>query len=754
MNAVVMDTTVLSQGIEAANNEGADELTRLRYQQEEAQITRWYKELDNARDFDKLMREGYARDRLSAKCATAHEVRVPLIGTSIDTMRSFLYARDPSIDCAPAPVVEAPVEPMPQPPQQPAGLQGLMADPASAIQVPGAVEALQSGGIQGAAEAVGFDVARQQAEYQQALAEYNAKLAEWQAKQTERRLRKREQALFAQTMEIVLTKMWKRARMKQRARKCVVSALTIGIGWSKISWQERTITDPVQAREIQDLRTLLARIDAEEQQMAEGDVSEETRQALQLSIKQQLEAAQAGAVSIIQRGLSVEFVPGQNMQVPTSVEIQDYLDGEWLCEFIYMRLGDARVQFPDIPKGKLDSAQRYQKQRGPDNGANSASNRPSETLDAKDSEVFVELGVATGVNYTNVQPSDDDFVQIAEVWSQDDQNVYTMIRGVKCYPKPPAPPNTKSERFYCHFALSLIDEDGERAPASMTARSTGLQDEYNGRRSALKIARQRAKPGILFDQTGIGTEGMEDIKKSESQEFTGIRTVGGQKSMSDLFTAKPVSPIEPSLYDTSPILRDFERVWGTQEALSGSVEVDKTATEADIQQTGFRSRTGDMRDQLEEWLTDQASYSAVVAKQHLTLQDVMALAGPEAVWPDLEDEETLEVLLNTNIRAGSTGKPNSAKEREAWAAIAPMLTEGAQIIGAARGSSPQEVADKQEAILQETANRAGDGSIDIAKFIPQNEGMLGPGGMPGQPPMPGATPEPAAPIPPSPVEPV
>lgn len=735
MNTAVVDTSVLEAGIAEADKLASDMIEKQRLRQEESQVKWWFSQIDTSRGEDKPVREGYARDRIAAKCLTAHEVRVPLIGTSIDTMRSFLYARDPSVDCVPAEEVEAPNDPMPAPPEPPAGLGALMQDPSAAVTVPGAIDGLAAGGVQGAAMAVGADVARQVDEYQQAQALYNQQLAEWRDKELKKRVRKRERMLFARTMEIAITKAWKKAQMKSRARKAVVSTLTVGIGWAKVSWQERTFTDSITQKKINDLRALLNRVEGERMELEEGYCSVEDQERIRLTIQQQLAAAQKGAVEILTRGLAIDIVPAQNMQLPSGTPIMEYLSGPWMCEFIYRKFGDIRSMFPDLPADKLASAQRYHKVE-PKKAPNDASQDPAQTMRAEDADSFIVAG--TGTLRVNATPSDEDYVQIAEVWSADDQNIYTMIRGVPCYPKPPEPPNTQSERFYGYFGLAFIEEDEERSPASMTSRSSNLQDEYNGRRSALKVSRHRAKPAVFFDETAISAETMAKIARSESQEYVGVPTVGG-KPIGDCFTAKPVSPIIPELYDTSPILRDFERVWGTQEALSGSVEVDKTATEADIQQTGFRSRTGDMRDQLEEWLSDIAQYSGVILKTHLTIADVAAWCGPNAVWPELDDGETIEDLMSVSIRAGSTGKPNSAKEREAWAAVVDPMMKGAQAIGAARGASPQEVADKMEAILEETANRAGDNAIDITKFIPQNEGMLS-APSPGQAPAPGAVP--------------
>ena len=47
--------------------------------------------------------------------------------------------------------------------------------------------------------------------------------------------------------------------------------------------------------------------------------------------------------------------------------------------------------------------------------------------------------------------------------------------------------------------------------------------------------------------------------------------------------------LDPAVYDTRIIMEKFELVWGLQEAMQGSIDTAKTATEAEIQQGGTQA---------------------------------------------------------------------------------------------------------------------------------------------------------------------
>src|SRR5690606_28653955 len=96
--------------------------------------------------------------------------------------------------------------------------------------------------------------------------------------------------------------------------------------------------------------------------------------------------------------------------------------------------------------------------------------------------------------------------------------------------------------------------------------------------------------------------------------------------------------------DRRRIVDDMEKISGVQEALQSSSTPRKTATQADIEQSGFAARTSADRDTVEMVLDEIAQYTAEVALQAIPLEEAQRIAGPNAFWPhgmDIEDLLTM-----------------------------------------------------------------------------------------------------------------
>ena len=126
-------------------------------------------------------------------------------------------------------------------------------------------------------------------------------------------------------------------------------------------------------------------------------------------------------------------------------------------------------------------------------------------------------------------------------------------------------------------------------------------------------------------------------------------------------------------------------------------------------------------------------YSAELALGGFTEQQVRLWAGQDAVWPQGVEVEKLESLVTVKIRGGSSGKPNTSAERQAWATALPLLEKGIMQIGQMRGADQLEIADRLEELMRETIRRLGD-NLDVDRFIPgAAPGQPGAGMMPGMP---------------------
>ena len=89
----------LVQAIEADDLEQAEAERRAAAAlEEEGAVKSWLKRIEEAREFDKEARKGYAKDRTYCQeqaNADVFDVRVPIAGTYVGILTTFLYAREP-----------------------------------------------------------------------------------------------------------------------------------------------------------------------------------------------------------------------------------------------------------------------------------------------------------------------------------------------------------------------------------------------------------------------------------------------------------------------------------------------------------------------------------------------------------------------------------------------------------------------------------------------------------------------------------
>lgn len=670
-------------------------------------VRQWFERIDEARKFDEEARKQYARDRRYARGDTGFLVDSNIIGTFIEILQAFLYARDPDVDVLPSPSAEPP------------DVQALW-DAAQASAAPLAAAAPPE-----MVEVLGAEIANK----------WYAELRKRFAK------RQRENKMFAETLEIVVSRLWQDAKLKRQAKRWVRSCLTVGVGWMKAAWQNRTARDPVMQKQINDLQDNLARLDAMRREIIDEAACADI-DAKRVEYQQALEGAQAQVERIIARGFVVDMIPAEDVQVAIEVaSIGEYVEAPWISHRSFMRREQAMALF-GLSKEQIGKATSYS-QRKPVT-AQSVSPAVADDVTAEEADYYRPEGGRHGSGGKAI----GECVRVEEVWCKDDNRVYTLIEGLDDFAKEPWSPVATS-RFYPFFLFATSELDGQRHPQSLIARSWRLADEYARVRTAYAEHRRRTKPKTAFNAALLPEAEAKKLYGAVEQEMVPIRMPSADVPIGNVIQPIQYAALDPGLYETASIMAELERIWGVQEALSQSIATPKTATEAEIQQTGFHARTGAMRDALEDALSELAQYTAEVALANMSRDDAVHIAGPDAFWPEGVTADDLPRLVTVEIRAGSSGKPNTSAEREAWAAIMPLIQEAIQMIGQLRGTPPADMADKFEMLLRETAQRAGE-RMDIDAMIPQ-VGMGGPQPpmLPGQPsPMPGQPPG-AAPMPPA-----
>lgn len=546
---------------------------------------------------------------------------------------------------------------------------------------------------------------------------------------------------FARTLEVIVSRLLKDAGLKDRAKRACRSAMTVPMGWIKATWQERMGEDPVVLGQIRDLQNNLEAIKQQSARIQSGDTAD--LDAEKAELEQKIAGLQANVEVMVARGLYLDRVAAEDMIIPECVaSVTEYLQSPWLGQRIMMTRDRAKIDFPDVAE-KISNATKYSQIKEPAREERKSGQLRNYRSD--DASQFQKGGQG-------------DMVCVYEVWDAESNRVLTFIDGlVDCYARRPYSP-TKSTRFYPFFGLSFTEVDGQRHPVSLVERSIPLMDEINRTMDAWARHRRRIKPGTIFNRKVLDAKDAKALAKSTEQEMVGVAPIdaadGANYDMRKLLIQKQYAAVDPMVYDTGPPRAQLEAVWGVSEALSSTIQTEKTATEAEIQHSGTQARTGAMRDATEGMLGELAYYTAEIALGKIDLEDAREIAGPEAFWPpEPLSIEQLRMLVTVDIRAGSTGKPNTAAQREAWGTVMPLLQGLIQEIAILRRSPPEQVADCFEELAVETLERLGD-RADITRFMPQ-EGMpvpMVPGAAPttnptGAPadPMAAANPSPGAP---------
>lgn len=547
---------------------------------------------------------------------------------------------------------------------------------------------------------------------------------------------------FAKTMELVIRSLWRAplTRLKEHARASVRSTLSTGIGWLKVVMVSGGVNVPQMRQQLGDIRDNIAALDALRKEMSDplyaGEMTPETMNEKYLKIQEQEQALTQRIEVAIRTSLAVDFVSAEDVQVSTDVaDVADYLNAGWMANRVYRPTKMLCELFPRLTKDDIQTAACYY-QKKPTFDQKPLSQQTQlmgfdDGMDGNAADRFTSSGKTYGS-----QPQGDEnsipFACIVELWNKETNHIHTMVEGVKRWAKDPYQPDYPTTRFFPYFGLAFNRVDGERYPQSLTERLRKLQDEYSSVRSSLRVTRQRARPGTLFNKTGLGVEGARAIEKSTEQEFVGIEPTSPETPLKDLFAEKPVTVGDIRLYDTTPVLQDMERLSGVQEALQAAVTVEKTATEAQIQESGFASRTNADRDNLEMMLTDLAQYTGEAALSAIGLKEATRIAGAKAFWPHGMAVDDLLTMVEITIEAGSSGKPKAQADQAAWGTVMPLIKETMIQVQQAQMTQNLPLATALEELLRETMVRMGD-ETDISRFIPKVPTLPAPAGAPGAP---------------------
>lgn len=483
---------------------------------------------------------------------------------------------------------------------------------------------------------------------------------------------------------VVSRKFVKEGKLKKRAKSAIRSAMTTAVGWAKVSWQKDVRTDPLIDNRINDTQDNLQRIKYLIAEIKEDDDSRCELEAKQGELEQQLKALQQQVEVKTVSGIAIDRVLTEDIFVldDTIYDFDQYDQAEAIAHRVWMTKEQYEETFgKDVPK----TSNKY----GTDKKESSAT--------SEDDKVML--------------------VAVFEVWSKQSNTVYTLCAGADEWARDPYTPQSIGKRFYPFFALAFNPVDGRVEPISDAELLVELQDEYNTTRTNYAEHRKENLPVRVYRKSGDMTDkDINALANRTANQWVGIEGDPTQPIEKDIAILKN-PPIDPNTYDVQPILRDAEMVLGAGDAAKGVINKAKTATEAEIMAQGLQSRVAERQDVVEDWIAEMAQYAAELCLQEMTLPEVQRIAGQECVWPQMSKEQVFD-LVNIEIRAGSAGRPNKAKEREQWGQMLPQIQQSVTQIAQLREQGQNDMADSMMKLMEETLRRF-DERIDIESFMPK-----------------------------------
>lgn len=510
-------------------------------------------------------------------------------------------------------------------------------------------------------------------------------------------------AQFCRTAEVLLGRAFVReGRLKDRAKTAVRRAFTSRIAWAKVTYSRDKKRDPLIVNQLKDSQDNMLRLEAQLKRLRSpervADAEAELAQAQQLiaSLQQQAEVT-------INEGLVIDVLD------PTAVCVlkenrQDFAD---------------YIQAPAIVHSELYTAEEMETTFG---------------LAAKELE---QLSKYRRDGDACQSGDENPLYMVHEVWSQNDQTVYTLTEGLERWLREPWVPTSQGERWYPFFALGFYLVDGHEYPLSAPELLGQLQADYERTRQMQEEHRAESMPAYFTAGGSLEETDMQAIANRKANRINPLKGWTPGVPFDQVVARFSPVAMNPAVYDTSPIRNDMELVFGVSDAASGAVVDAKTATEAEIVQAQFGERVLAFVDTVEDWISEMAHYALEVLLMELTEDQVRQICGPAAVWPQMSREDIYE-RVRAQVLAGTTSKPNKRMERETWMAFLPQLMSMMQAYAALMAQGQAVAAGAVKEVAKETARRF-DERINIDRFFPDVP-------QPAAPALPGLGAAPGAPM--------
>ena len=457
---------------------------------------------------------------------------------------------------------------------------------------------------------------------------------------------------IGKTMEILFQYFMQESQptFKSQMKALVRRMLTTGVGFVKLGFQRETERRPEISARMNDIQVRLDHIMRLAAESEEGEIQDHDGEMEELALSMAELAKQPEMV--LREGLMFDFPDATSIVIdPRCKQLRGFIGARWIAHEMFFSPDEIMEIYGKEVKGNYTP---YDVQ-----GRSHDSSRKT-------------LGGGAGAGKDQAE---DGMVCVYELFDKPSGLVYVVAEGFKDFLKDPAAPDLQLETFWPVFALvcNEVEHKKEIYPPSDVHLLRSMVGEYNRAREGLREHRKANRPVYLTPAGMLEDEDKEKLATRPAHSVLSIQGMQpGQKS-EDMVTPLKTVGIDPNLYEVGTLFDDVQLAVGAQESSFGGTS-GATATETSMAESSRMSALGAQVDELDSFMSEVARASGAVLLQHMSAEQVKAIAGPGAVWPELTAQDIAnEVLLE--IEAGSTGKPNQAAELRNLERVLPYIIQ-------------------------------------------------------------------------------
>lgn len=301
----------------------------------------------------------------------------------------------------------------------------------------------------------------------------------------------------------------------------------------------------------------------------------------------------------------------------------------------------------------------------------------------------LEIYPAVGEQLPSAEVSElpeKELVRLWEVFDHRTKCCFFIVDGWKDYVQQPEPAYPKLNGFWPVFALTFNDVETEPDakstifPPSDVQLMKSPQREWNKSRESLRKHRRYGAPKHMTHKGWLTTNDQEKITQAKEGEVIEIEGMPPEGDVNKALAPFQHAPVDPALYDSTPLQQDMMYVIGNQEATQPASNK-ATATAASINEQSRQQTVGSNVDDLDDFLSTLAENAGQILMREVSGDTVKRIAGPGSLWPAPGQGEDYINELYLDVVASSSGRPNKAIEVANFTQVAPLMIQA--------GANPQ-----------------------------------------------------------------